>query len=81
MRNQIYFYVGQMSADYLRNARVEKDEDGDYWLHIQSGGREAVFCLSECLDLNAAENAGVRETLEAWIADQDSQNGGLYPQS
>jgi hypothetical protein len=64
-----------MSADYLRNASVNKDEGGDYWLHIYSGEGHAVFCLNDCLDLNAAENAGVRETLEAWTADQDSGNG------
>ena len=66
-----------MSSRYLKNAWIDKDEDGDYWLHIQSGSRTAMFCLSECLDLNADENVEVRRTLEAWFADQDSENGSL----
>jgi hypothetical protein len=62
---------------YLKNAWANKDEDGDYWLHIQSGDTHAVFCLSECLDLDAAENTEIRRTLEAWLAEQDSENGRL----
>lgn len=65
----------QMSTRYLKNARVEKDEEGDYWLHIESGGEQAMFCLSEILDLDADENSEIRRTLEAWFADQDSDNG------
>ena len=64
-----------MYSGYLKNARVERDEDGDYWLLIQSGQHKAMFCLSECLDLSADENAEIRGTVEAWYADQDSPNG------
>jgi hypothetical protein len=64
-----------MSTRYLKNARVEKDGDGDYWLHIESGSRHAMFCLSEVMDLEAEENSEIRLTLESWFADQDSGNG------
>ena len=63
-----------MSSPYLKSASVDKDESGDYWLHVYSGEGHAVFCLNDCLDLNAEENAGVRRTLETWLADQDSRN-------
>jgi hypothetical protein len=62
---------------YLKNAWVRKDKDGDYWLFIEGGGLSAMFCLSECMDLDADENSIVRRALEAWIADQDSGNGNL----
>jgi hypothetical protein len=64
-----------MSSPYLKNARVEKDEDGDYWLYIQSGAGKAMFCFTEGMDLDADENAEVRRTLEAWLAEQDGTNG------
>jgi hypothetical protein len=64
-----------MSSRYLKNAWVDKDEDGDYWLHIESRGSHAMFCLSEVMDLEAEENVEIRRTLDAWFADQDSGNG------
>jgi hypothetical protein len=60
---------------YLKNTWAKKDADGDYWLFIQSSEGQAMFCLSECLDLNAEENKFIRQTLDAWLADQDSTNG------
>ena len=60
---------------YLKNAWARKDEDGDDWLFIRSSEGEAMFCLSECLDLDAEENACIRRTLDAWLAEQDSTNG------
>jgi hypothetical protein len=64
-----------MSTRYLKNAWVRKDEEGDYWLNIESGDLRAMFCLSECMDLDADENSVIRCALEAWVADQDSTNG------
>lgn len=63
------------ATSYLKNAWARKDADGDYWLFIQSSEGHAMFCLSECLDLNAEENAGIRRTVDAWLAEQDSPNG------
>jgi hypothetical protein len=60
---------------YLKNAWAKKDEDGDYWLFIRSSEGQAVFCLSECIDLDSPENAMIRRTLDAWLAEQDSTNG------
>ena len=60
---------------YLKNAWVDKDEDGDYWLYIQSGELYAQFCFTETMDLEADENSGIRRTLEAWFADRDRGNG------
>jgi hypothetical protein len=60
---------------YLKNAWARKDEDGDYWLFIESSEGHAVFCLSECLDVNAEENSLIRRALDAWLAEQDSTNG------
>jgi hypothetical protein len=52
-----------MQTRYLKNAWATKDEDGDYWLHIESGELQAMFCLSECLDLDADENSIVKRAL------------------
>ena len=60
---------------YLKNAWAKKDEDGDYWLYIQSSEGQAMFCLSECIDLDAEENSEIRRALDAWRAEQDSANG------
>jgi len=60
---------------YLKNASARKDADGDYWLFIESSEGKAMFCLSECLDLNLEENSVIRRTLDAWLAEQDSGNG------
>jgi len=73
--NSIYFGVRQMSTHYLKNARVDKDADGDYWLYIQSGELQAMFCITESIDLENEENGAIRRALEAWLADQDSGNG------
>jgi hypothetical protein len=62
-------------ARYLKNARVRKDDEGDYWLHIESGELSAMFCISELMDLDADENSVIRRTLESWYAEQDSENG------
>ena len=60
---------------YLRNAWADKDADGDYWLYIQSSQGQAMFCLSDCIDLDAEENAEIRRALDAWLAEQDRTNG------
>ena len=60
---------------YLRNAWADKDADGDYWLYIQSSQGQAMFCLSDCIDLDAEENANIRRTLDAWLAEQNRTNG------
>lgn len=68
-----------MSADlskrFLKNASVKKDEDGDYWLYIQSGELHAMFCFTGGIDMDADENSEIRRALAAWLADQDSANG------
>jgi hypothetical protein len=64
-----------MSTRYLKNARAAKDEDGDYWLYIESSEGQAMFCLSECMNLNAPENDPIKRALEAWLVEQDSTNG------
>jgi hypothetical protein len=68
-----------MSTDfptsYLKNASARKDADGDYWLFIESSEGKAMFCLSECMDLDAEENSIIRRTLDVWLAEQDSGNG------
>ena len=60
---------------YLTNAWADKDTDGDYWLYIQSSEGQAMFCLSDCIDLDAEENANIRRALDAWLAEQDHTNG------
>jgi len=60
---------------YLKNAWAKKDEDGDYWLYIQSSEGQAMFCVSDCIDLDAEENAEIRRALDAWLAEQDRTNG------
>ena len=60
---------------YLKNAWVKKDDEGDYWLFIQSGELHAMFCLTESIDLEAEENSIIRDALQAWMADQGSENG------
>jgi hypothetical protein len=60
---------------YLKNAWAEKDADGDYWLHIHSSEGPAMFCLSECMDLDAEGNEFIRRTLDLWLAEQDNTNG------
>lgn len=65
-----------MSATpYLKNASARKDAGGDYWLFIESSEGKAMFCLSECVDLHAEENAFIRRVVDAWLAEQDSTNG------
>jgi hypothetical protein len=59
---------------FLKNAWADKDEDGAYWLYIESSEGQAMFCLSDCIDLDAEENAPIRRTLDAWFTDQDSTN-------
>jgi hypothetical protein len=60
---------------YLKNAWAKKDEDGDYWLFIQSSQGQAMFCLSDCMDLDAEDHAPIRRALDEWLAEQDSTNG------
>jgi len=60
---------------YLKNAWAKKDADGDYWLFIQSSAGEAMFCLSDCMDLSSEENEPIRRALDAWLAEQDRTNG------
>ena len=60
---------------YLKNAWARKDADGDYWLFIRSSEGQAMFCLSECVDLNNPENELIRRVLDTWLAEQDSTNG------
>ena len=65
-------------ADYLKNARVQKHANGDYWLRIHSGDLSADFNLSakakEALSAVDEENVVLR-TLDAWYAQQDKSNG------
>ena len=69
------------TGSYLKNASAKKDEDGDYWLFISSSEGQAMFCLADCIDLDAVENAGIRRTVDAWLAEQDvidrDSNGNL----
>jgi len=67
--------VADFPSRYLKNAWVDQDEDGDYWLRIESGALHAVFCITETMDLDAEENSEIRRALQAWLADQDSGNG------
>ena len=60
---------------YLKNAWVRKDGEGDYWLFIERSEGQAMFCLSECVDLDAPDNQFIKRTLDAWLAEQDSTNG------
>ncbi len=63
-----------MSATpYLKNAWANKDADGNYWLYIQGGDLQAMFCLSHKED--ADEDSIPRCALAAWLSDQDSTNG------
>ena len=67
----------QKKRRYLRNAWVRKDEEGDYWLYIESGGLSAMFCLTESMDMKADEYSVIRRALESWVADQDNTNGKI----
>ena len=60
------------TTPYLRNASARKDADGNYWLFIQSGDLQAMFCL---LTNDQDEDSIPRRALEAWLAEQDSGNG------
>lgn len=65
----------QPKRRYLKNAWVKKDDEGDYWLYIESGELSAMFCFTESINLDAPENSIVHAALESWMADQDSENG------
>jgi hypothetical protein len=65
----------KLTGSYLKNAWAKKDDDGDYWLFIHSSEGRAIFCLSECIDLNEPENEFIRRALDAWLAEQDGTNG------
>lgn len=60
---------------YLKNAWAKKDPDGDQWLYIHSSEGQAMFCLSECIDLDAIEMLGYDAAVDAWLAEQDHTNG------
>jgi hypothetical protein len=62
---------------YLKNAWVEKDPDGVYWLFIQSGDLQAMFNLYEPSDAKQDEDSIMQRTLDEWLAEQDSTNGNL----
>ena len=64
-------------ANYLRNARVEKNANGEYWLRIHSGDLSADFNLSAMAgQLSALDEENViQRTLDAWYAEQDKSNG------
>jgi hypothetical protein len=68
----MFEHTPKLTGSYLKNASAKKDEGGDYWLYIASSEGQAMFCLSECVDLDAIENAGIRRTLDAWLAEQDA---------
>jgi len=67
----MFQHTPKPSDSYLKNAFAKKDEEGDYWLFISSSEGQAMFCLSDCMDLNAVENEFVRRAREAWLAEQD----------
>jgi len=71
----MFEHTPKTTGSYLKNASAKKDEAGDYWLYIASSEGQAMFCLSECIDLDAEENANIRRTLDAWLAEQDRTNG------
>ena len=67
--------MADLPRHYLKNASAKRDADGDYWLFIESSEGKAMFCLSECIDLEAEENELIKRVLDGWLADQDSGNG------
>jgi hypothetical protein len=69
--------MADLPTHYLKNASASKDADGDYWLFIESSEGKAMFCLSECMDLDAEENSIIWRALDAWLAEQDSGNGKI----
>jgi len=71
----MFEHTPKPTGSYLKNASAKKDEHGDYWLYISSSGGQAMFCLSDCIDLDAEENANIRRTLDAWLAEQNRTNG------
>ena len=67
---------------YLKNAWANKDADGSYWLFIEGGGLQAMFCLSrpevDPITGQAKEDTAdsiPRRALAAWLAEQDRPNG------
>ena len=36
--------------------------------------RQAMFCLSECIDLDSPENEQAKRALNAWLAEQDAMD-------
>jgi hypothetical protein len=71
----MFEHTPKPTGSSLKNASAKKDEEGNYWLYIASSEGQAMFCLSECIDLDAIENAGIRRALDAWLAEQDRTNG------
>jgi hypothetical protein len=68
----MFEHTPKPTGSYLKNASAKKDEAGDYWLYISSSEGQAMFCLSDCIDLDSAENATIRRALDAWLAEQDA---------
>jgi len=60
---------------YLKNAWARKDADGEYWLTIKSSEGQAMFRLTDLLDVRAGENSIARRVLDSWLAEQDKTNG------
>ncbi len=67
----MFEHTPKPTGSYLKNASAKKDEDGDYWLFIASSEGQAMFCLSECIDLDSPENEQIKRALDAWLAEQD----------
>lgn len=65
---------------YLKNAWAKKDADGSYWLFIESGELQSMFCLwrpgIDPITGQAVDDDSIpRRTLDAWLTEQDRTNG------
>ena len=70
----MFEHTPKPSGSYLKNASARKDEEGDYWLFISSSEGQAMFCLSECVNLDSEENSIIRRVLDAWLTEQDDMD-------
>ena len=77
----MFQHTPKPTGSYLKNASAKKDEEGRYWLFIASNEGQAMFCLSECIDLDSLENEQLRRALDAWLTVQDAMDPDMNGKS